>query len=237
LPTDPAKAAAAARALELVKPGMVVGLGTGSTAELFVRGLGLLVAGGLQVVGVPTSRATAEIAVALGIPIVTDLDQPIDLAVDGADEVDPQMRLVKGGGGAFFREKLVAAAARRFVVVADESKMVERLGRGPLPVEVLPYLWRLTARRLEGLGAVWLLRGGEERPYVTDNGNLILDLTFATGMDDPEGLASALKATLGVLEHGLFGDMAAAVIVGAPNGGVRILGSLEPTPPFGRGEA
>jgi ribose 5-phosphate isomerase A len=229
LRADPAKAAAASQALELVRPGMVVGLGTGSTAELFVRGLGQMVAGGLQVLGVPTSRATAEVAVLLGIPIVTDLDQPIDLAVDGADEVDPNLDLIKGGGGAFFREKLVAAAARRFVVVADESKVVERLGRSPLPVEVLPYLWRQTARRLEGLGAAWLLRGGEERPIVTDNGNLVLDLTFAGGIEEAGPLADRLKGTLGVLEHGLFLGMAAAVIVGGPDG-VRILGSLEGGP-------
>jgi ribose 5-phosphate isomerase A len=226
LAADAAKEAAAARALDLVRPGTVVGLGTGSTARHFILGLGRLVAGGLQVAGVPTSRATAELAVSLGIPIVADLDRPIDLAVDGADEVDGHLRLVKGAGGAFFREKLVATAARRFVVVADESKLVDRLGRGPVPVEVLPFLWRETARRLEGLGATWELRGGQERPIATDNGNLVLDLRFTDGIEDHERLAEQLKGTPGVLEHGLFLGVATAAIIGAADG-VRVLGSLD----------
>lgn len=226
---DLGKAAAAATALELVEPGMLLGLGTGSTARMFVQGLGRRVAAGLRVAGVPTSRATAELAVLLGIPIVTDLNRPIDLAVDGADEIDPELRLIKGAGGAHFREKLVAAAATRFVVVADESKLVPRLGRAPVPVEVLPYLWRDTARRLEVLGAAWDLRGGQERPFVTDNGNLIVDLAFEGGIADPEALAARLKGTLGVLEHGLFVGMASAAVIGGP------LGVRELRPPGRRG--
>src|SRR5207302_5836022 len=137
--TDELKQAAAEKALELVRDGMLVGLGSGSTARYFTEGVGRLVADGMRVRGVPTSRATAALAAELGIPVVEDLVGAIDLAVDGADEVDPILGLIKGRGGALFREKLVAAAAKRFVAVVDESKVVDRLGRGVLPVEVLPF--------------------------------------------------------------------------------------------------
>jgi len=180
--TDEYKQAAAEKALELVSDGMLIGLGSGSTATLFVEGVGRLVAEGMKVRGVPSSRATAELAASLGIQIVTELIGPIDLTVDGADEVDPALNLVKGRGGALFREKLVAAASRRFVVVVDESKQVKQLGVGVLPVEVLPFLWRSTAERIAALGVSLVMRGGEETPYVTDNGNLILDLTIEGGI-------------------------------------------------------
>src|SRR6476646_7599464 len=156
---------------------MLLGLGSGSTAKYFTEGVGRLVADGMKLRAVPTSRATAELAAENGIPIVTELVGQIDLAVDGADEVDPALNLIKGRGGALFREKLVASAARRFVVVVDESKLVKRLGVGVLPCEVLPFLWRSTAERLTALGVSLVVRGGEETPYVTDNGNLILDLS------------------------------------------------------------
>ena len=139
---DDFKQAAAEKALELVSDGMLVGLGSGSTAAFFVEGLGRLVAEGMKVRGVPSSRSTAELAASLGIQIVTELVGQIDLTVDGADEVDPALNLIKGRGGALFREKLVAAASKRFVVVVDESKLVKQLGVGVLPVEVLPFLWR-----------------------------------------------------------------------------------------------
>jgi ribose 5-phosphate isomerase A len=215
---DDLKRAAASKALELVQDGMLVGLGTGSTARFFTEGLGQMVAGGLKVRGVPTSRATAELAASLGIPIVTELIGQIDLAVDGADEVDPALNLIKGLGGALFREKLVAAAAKRFVVVVDESKMVEQLGRGVLPVEVLPFLWRLTAERLTALGVSLVLRGGEETPYVTDNGNVILDLTVEGGVKDPDAFGIEIKKVLGVVEHGLFVDMTDTVIIAGADG-------------------
>ncbi len=215
---DDLKQAAASKALELVQDGMLVGLGTGSTARFFTEGLGRMVAEGLKVRGVPTSRATAELAASLGIPIVTELVGQIDLAVDGADEVDPALNLIKGLGGALFREKLVAAAAKRFVVVVDESKMVDQLGRGVLPVEVLPFLWRLTAERLTALGVSLVLRGGEETPYVTDNGNVILDLTVEGGVKDADGFGIELKKVLGVVEHGLFVDMTDTVIIAGANG-------------------
>lgn len=215
---DDLKRAAAEKALELVQEGMLLGLGSGSTSRLFVEGVGRLVASGMKVRGVPTSRATAELAASLGIPIVTELVGQIDLAVDGADEVDPALNLIKGRGGALFREKLVAAASKRFVVVVDESKMVKQLGEGVLPVEVLPFLWRSTAERLTALGLSLVIRGGEETPYVTDNGNVILDLTVAEGIKNPAELALELKQVTGVVEHGLFVGMTDTVIVAGPDG-------------------
>ncbi len=211
------KRAAARRALELVRPGMLLGIGTGSTTRYFIEGLR-----GMRVAAVATSRESAERARAVGVELVEDPRAPLDLAVDGADEIDPELRLIKGHGGALFREKLVAIAARRFVVIADESKLVPRLGRTYLPVEVAPFLWRLTAQRVAALGAAWALRGGEEAPYRTDNGNLVVDLTFAGGIERPEELAAALKALTGVVEHGLFLGLASRAIV-ATAAGVREL--------------
>lgn len=216
--TDELKQAAAAKALELVQDGMLVGLGSGSTARFFTEGVGRLVAEGMKVRGVPSSRETAELAAELGIPIVTELLGQIDLTVDGADEVDPVLNLIKGRGGALFREKLVAAASKRFVVVVDESKLVQQLGVGLLPVEVLPFLWRSTAERLAALGVSLVLRGGEETPYTTDNGNLILDLTVEGGIKDPAGFGAELKKVTGVVEHGLFVGMTDTVIVAGPDG-------------------
>jgi len=215
---DDLKEAAAEKALELVQEGMLLGLGTGSTSRLFVEGVGRLVASGMKVRGVPTSRATAELAASLGIPIVTELVGQIDLAVDGADEVDPALNLIKGRGGALFREKLVAAASKRFVVVVDESKLVKQLGEGVLPVEVLPFLWRSTAERLTALGLSLVIRGGEETPYVTDNGNVILDVTVAEGIKNPAELALELKQVTAVVERGLFEGMTDTVIVAGPDG-------------------
>ena len=216
--TDEFKQVAAHKALELVQDGMLVGLGSGSTARYFTEGLGRLVAEGMKVRGVPTSRATAELAAELGIPIVTELVGQIDLTVDGADEVDPALNLIKGRGGALSREKLVAAASKRFVVVVDESKQVKQLGVGVLPVEVLAFLWRSTAERLTALGVSLVVRGGEEVPYVTDNGNLILDLSGNGGIDNPGDFGLELKKITGVVEHGLFVGMADTVIVAGPEG-------------------
>jgi ribose 5-phosphate isomerase A len=212
------KRAAARRALELVAPGMVVGIGTGTTARYFIEGLA-----GRRVVAVPTSRVSAELARAAGISLLEDWAGPIDLAVDGADEIDPALRLVKGHGGALFREKMVASAARRFVVIGDESKLVDRLGRTFVPVEVAPFMWRHTAARLESVGARSTLRGGEAQPFVTDNGNLIVDLTFADGIAEPERTAAQLKAVTGVLDHGLFLGLAKGAFVAGADG-VQVLG-------------
>ena len=216
--TDELKQAAAYKALELVQDGMLVGLGSGSTARFFTEGVGRLVAEGMKVRGVPTSRATAELAAEVGIPIVTELVGPIDLAVDGVDEVDPSLNLIKGRGGALFREKLVATASKRFVVVVDESKMVKQLGAGVLPVEVLPFLWRSSAERLAGLGLSLVIRGGEETPFITDNGNLILDVTVEGGIKSPGDFGVELKKITGVVEHGLFVGMTDTVIVAGPEG-------------------
>lgn len=215
---DAHKRAAAGKALDLVRDGMLLGLGSGSTARYFTEGVGRLVADGMKVMAVPTSRATAELAAENGIPIVTELVGQIDLAVDGADEVDQALNLIKGRGGALFREKLVAASAKRFVVVVDETKIVKQLGVGVLPVEVLPFLWRSTAERLATLATSLTVRGGEETPYITDNGNLILDLMIGGGITNAAALAAALKATTGVVEHGLFIGMTDTCIAAGPDG-------------------
>jgi ribose 5-phosphate isomerase A len=221
--TDAQKRAAADKALELVRDGMLLGLGSGTTVRYFTEGVGRLVADGMKVRGVPTSRGTAELAAAHGIPVVTELVGDIDLAVDGADEVDGDLNLIKGRGGALFREKVVAEASKRFVVVVDESKVVKQLGAGVLPVEVLPFLWRTTADRLIALGASLTVRGGEEAPFVTDNGNLILDLTIEGGIADVESLSASLKLITGVVEHGLFVGMTDSCIVAGADG-ARMLG-------------
>jgi ribose 5-phosphate isomerase A len=212
------KKSAAEKALELVQDGMLLGLGSGSTSRYFIEGVGRLVESGMKVRGVPTSRESSELAASLGIPIVTEMVGQIDLTVDGADEVDPALNLIKGRGGALFREKLVAAASRRFVVVIDESKLVRELGVGVLPVEVLAFLWRTTAERITALGVSLVVRGGEEAPYITDNGNLILDLTVPDGIKDPAALGIELKKITGVVEHGLFVGMADTVMVANGDG-------------------
>ena len=216
--TEELKRAAAEKALELVQDGMLLGLGSGSTARYFTEGVGRLVAEGMKLRCVPSSRETAELAAEHGIPIVTELVGQIDLAVDGADEVDPSLNLIKGRGGALFREKLVAAASKRFVVVVDESKLVKKLGVGVLPVEVLPFLWRTTAERLTALGVTLVVRGGEETPFVTDNGNLILDVTVEGGISNPQDFGAQLKQITGVVEQGLFVGMTDTVIVAGPEG-------------------
>jgi ribose 5-phosphate isomerase A len=222
---DELKRAAADKALDLVRDGMLLGLGSGSTARYFTEGVGRLVGEGMKLRCVPTSRGTAELAAAYGIPIITELIGQIDLTVDGADEVDQTLNLIKGRGGALFREKVVAAASKRFVVVVDASKTVHQLGVGVVPVEILRFLWRSTAERLVSLGASLTVRGGEENPYITDNGNMILDLTIHGGIADAPALASSLKATIGVVEHGLFIGMTDTCIVAGPDGAV-VVGRL-----------
>ena len=217
------KKAAAKRAVELVRQGMVIGLGTGSTARYFVDLLGAAVREGLQIQAIATSRATLDQAHANGIQTVDDVDGQIDLAIDGADEIDPDLNCVKGRGGALLREKIVAHASRRFIVIADESKLVDRLGRGPVPIEVAPFLWQATSRSIETLGGSPQMRLDDGRPYQTDNGNLVLDTRFPI-VDAT--LANALHGIPGVLEHGLFFKIAAGAIVGGADG-IRILGRLE----------
>jgi ribose 5-phosphate isomerase A len=208
------KQRAAERAVALVEDGMRLGLGTGSTAERFVRLLGERVARGLSVHGVPTSRATAALATSLGIPLI-ELDGELDLCVDGADEIDPQLRLIKGAGGALLHEKIVAAAARRVVIIADSQKRVAVLGRARLPVEVVRFGWPATGRRVAALGgAPELRRGADGQPFVTDEGNFILDCRFGE-MARPEELAARIDAIPGVVEHGLFLGLAHLALLGA----------------------
>ena len=217
------KKAAAERALDLVRSGTIVGLGTGTTSHYFIDALAVRMRDGLSVQAVVTSVDSRQRAIAGGIPIVDRIDGSIDLAVDGADEIDPGVNCIKGRGGALLREKIVAHASRRFVLIADESKLVGQLGRGPVPIEVLPFLWEATGGAIESLGGRPQLRIRDGQPFKTDNGNLVLDTTFAS--IDAQ-LAAALNAIPGVLEHGIFLGMAKAAIVGTANG-IRVLGELK----------
>jgi ribose 5-phosphate isomerase A len=196
-----------------VKDGQVVGLGTGSTAAYFIKLLGEQVKNGLRVRGIPTSVRSRELAASLGIPLITlDDAQEITVTVDGADEVDPQLRLIKGGGGALLREKIVASATKQLVIVADASKQVPRLGKFPLPVEVIRFAQALVAKRIAALGAEVQLRVGVDgKPYVTDENNHILDCRFGE-IRDADGLARELSEMPGVVEHGLFIGMASVVV-------------------------
>jgi ribose 5-phosphate isomerase A len=215
------KRAAAERAVDFVENGMVLGLGTGSTAAFFVEALARRVAEGLTVIAIPTSERTAAQARRLGIPLTGFAEhRQIDLAVDGADEVQRvSLDLIKGRGGALLREKIVAAASRRFIVVVDRGKLVDRLGTaGPLPVEVVQFGWEVTAGTLEGLGArPELRRAGSGKPFVTDGGNFILDCVFGA-IDNPAETERRINAIVGVVENGLFVDRSSAVIVASEDG-------------------
>jgi ribose 5-phosphate isomerase A len=223
------KRAAAARAVEFVRPGMRLGLGTGSTAQPFVELLAERVRAGLDVLAVPTSEATRDLASRLGIPLTTLEETPaLDLTVDGADEIAPDLSLIKGGGGALLREKIVAAASARMVVIADDSKLVPTLGRFPLPIEVIPFGAGVTARAVEAAAAAAgcpgpapVRRYSDGHAFVTDGGHWILDAALAR-IGDPRGLAERLDRIVGVVEHGLFISLArTAVIAGAD--GVRVI--------------
>ncbi len=221
------KQQAAQRALEYVRSGMRLGLGTGSTTAYFVDLVGeCLRAGELwEIAGVPTSERTAEQARAGGIPLTTLAEAGrLDLAVDGADEVDPELNLIKGLGRALLREKVVAIHADRFVVVVDESKLVPRLGsRAPLPVEILPFEWPVHLCWLNSLGCqAELMREEGGAPAVTDNGNYLALCRFPAGISDPAALARQLADRPGIVEHGLFLGMADTVVV-AGRQGIRIL--------------
>jgi ribose 5-phosphate isomerase A len=223
---DDLKKAAAQKAVEQVRSGMVLGLGTGSTTRYVVLKIGeLWQAGRLTgLVCIPTSEETAQEARRQNLPLADFNEQPIvDLAIDGADEVDPGLNLIKGRGGALLREKMVETAAGRFIVIVDGSKLVQKLGtRGPLPVEVVQFGWKAQHRWLAALGCRPVLRGGEAKPFVTDNGNYILDCVFANGIDDPVTLAAVLSGRPGIVEHGLFLGLASQVIV-AESEGIRLL--------------
>ena len=212
--TDDGATALAREAMRFVESGQVVGLGTGQAATAFLRALGQRVAGGVDVRGVPTSEATASLARRLGIRLVTldDVDA-IDVTVDGADEVDPRANLIKGHGGALLREKVVASVARRFVVLVGAEKLVPVLGsRRPLPIEVVPFAGAPCRRRLEAMGYPAEVRMADGRPLMTDNGNLLLDCRIGS-IADPRALESSIRGIPGVVDTGLFLDMAPTVLV------------------------
>ena len=224
---DSQKRAAAARAIEFVRPGMRLGLGTGSTAKHFVDLLGERVRAGLDVIAVPTSEATHKQALSCGIPLTTLDETPaLDLTIDGADEISPDLTLIKGGGGALLREKIVAAASGRMIVIADESKCVDVLGRFPLPVEIAPFgagatrIAVQTALRAKP-DMLSLRKDHHGHAFVTDGGHFILDAALGR-IEDPRAVAHALRAVPGVMGHGLFLEMASMAVIGGPDG-VRIV--------------
>jgi ribose 5-phosphate isomerase A len=219
------KRQAAELAVERIRSGMVVGLGTGSTAVHVVRRIAALLAEGslTGIVGIPTSEATAREAEKGGVPLGTLDDYPvIDIAIDGADEIDPGLNLIKGLGGALLREKIVAAVARRFIVVADDRKRVERLGtQSPVPVEVIPFALRPVADYIASLGADVVVRQANGEPFTTDEGNIILDCRFDP-LEDPPATATLIKSQPGVIEHGLFLGMASEAIIASTEGVVSL---------------
>lgn len=207
-------------ALAHVRDGMTVGLGTGSTVAYAIRGLGALIKErGWRVLGVATSEMTSALARSAGIPLIPLEDvEGLDLAIDGADEVDPKLNLIKGGGGAHFREKVVARSAAEVVIVVDASKLVPVLGtKSPVPVEVHPFGWRQTLRALEGLWCTATLRTVEGQPFATDNGNLVIDCRFGP-IPKPEKLEREINNVPGVLENGLFVGLADVVLAAGPDG-------------------
>ncbi len=212
---DREKEAAARASLRFVREGDIVGLGTGTTATYAVRFLAEQVRAGLKIRGVPTSVHTQELAGSLGIPLATlDDVQAIDVTIDGADEVDPELRLIKGGGGALLREKIVASATRKLVIIADSTKQVQMLGRFPVPVEVIKFAEALVAEKIAALGATVKVRADSSgRKFVTDEGNHILDCHFGQ-IPDPSALARKLEQMPGVVEHGIFIGMASVALIG-----------------------
>lgn len=225
--SDPnaAKRAAAFAAADLVQDGMKIGLGSGSTFLFVVERLAERVRNqGLKVTGVPSSKATAAAATAAGIPLASldDVDR-LDLAIDGADEVDPQKNLIKGGGGAHVRERIVAAAAKELVVVVDDKKLVPVLGQAfLLPVEVMQFGWKQAERLVAAIGCKPQRRERDGAPFVTDNGNYVLDCKFE-GIDDPAWLDTQLNALTGVVDHGLFVGMTGRIVVADAQGKVRVI--------------
>ncbi len=214
-PSEAQKRAVGLKAAEYVEDGQLLGLGTGSTVRYLLEALGERVKDGLKIAGVPTSDSTEAICRRLGIPLLDLESHPtLDLTIDGADEIDPHLNLIKGLGAALVREKFVALASRRYIVIGDASKLVPALGtRAPVPVAVLQFAWRITRDRLAALAARPVLRERDGRPVVTDDGLYVLDCWFDT-IPDPYDLERRLKATMGVVSTGLFLDLPAIALVG-----------------------
>jgi len=230
-PQDRAKLAAGRKAIETyLRDGLRIGLGSGTTSHWFVRALGERVRQGLNVSGVPTSTATRDLALAVGVPLLelNDIEE-LDLTIDGADEIDRAGRMIKGGGACLLWEKMVARISRRMVAVVDDGKVVEHIGRFPLPIEVIPYGWRSTERELRKVfarfgheGMPIRLRGGQHNPVITDSGNYILDCELGR-INDPDHLAPCFNEIPGVVEHGLFVGIANEIVVGHADGSGEVL--------------
>ena len=229
--SDRMKEVAASKAVEYVEEGMVVGLGTGSTAEFAIRALGRRVGDGLGIVAVPTSLASAKLGKELGIDILSLEEHPeIALTIDGADEVDADLNLVKGLGGALLREKIVAGASSREIIIVDPTKIVDRLGtRSPLPVEVIPFGWSLARHRLRALGTRPELRRTRSGPYETDNGNYILDCHFEHGIADAAETERLINGIPAVVENGLFVGLTDIVVIGREDGSCQIMARPDQT--------
>ena len=216
------KQIAAEKAVESIEDGMIVGLGTGSTAYWAIQKIGERVREGLNIQAVASSTISEDLANELGIPIIPFADvETIDLTIDGADEVDANLQLTKGGGGALLREKLLAANSRRFIVIVDESKVVDTLGAFPLPVEIVPFAHELTVRKLKSLGCELTIRQKDGVNFITDNGNLIADCRFGS-ITDPVTLHTQLNLIPGVVENGLFVGLTSQLIVGHSDGRLTI---------------
>jgi ribose 5-phosphate isomerase A len=216
-----AKKIAAECAVNYIQDGMIIGIGTGSTVYWAIQALGKRVQKGLHIQAIATSAQSDKMARELGIPMATFAEiEAIDCTIDGADEVDNKLNLIKGGGGALLREKMVASASKQLIIIVDESKMVNQLGKFPLPVEVVKFGYELTARRLNKLDCTSKLRMRDNKPYITDNDNYIMDCEFGS-IAHPQKLHNQIKLLPGVIDNGLFVQMANQVIVGYPDGSVK----------------
>ncbi|PEX82636.1 ribose 5-phosphate isomerase A [Bacillus cereus] len=206
-------------AADYVKDGMKVGLGTGSTVYWAIQKLGKRVKEGLSFQAVPTSKETEALAQQLHIPLISLNDvQSLDLTIDGADEIDSNLQLIKGGGGALLREKIVASSSKELIIIADESKVVARLGTFPLPVEIIPFSWKQTESKIQSLGCKTTLRLKNNETFITDNNNMIIDCIFPNHISNPAKLHEQLKMITGVVETGLFINMTSKAIIGTKNG-------------------
>ncbi|KLA31997.1 Ribose 5-phosphate isomerase A [Bacillus cereus] len=206
-------------AANLVKDGMKVGLGTGSTVYWTIQKLGERVKEGLSFQAVPTSKETEVLAKQLNISLISLNDiQSLDLTIDGADEIDANLQLIKGGGGALLREKIVATSSKELIIIADESKLVTHLGTFPLPIEIIPFSWKQTERKIQSLGCQTTLRLKNNETFITDNNNMIIDCIFPHNITNPTNLHTQLKMITGVVETGLFVNMTSKAIIGTKNG-------------------